>query len=415
MGTLLWQGNGLCESELRGFAGGYYFNNSSPGFPAYGGPRARLEGRLYDLPLLGAGSRLVLEGIVQYDNLRETQGIAAITLRIPFGAGRSATRLSQMERRMMAPIVRDDDIVTYVGNAAAEPARIVETGQLAQNITFIDASADDAAGAPGDVATAVANAGNDSIVVFEDTAGPVSIGQTGTGSTVVMQPGQFVGGQFDVQGVNSGAVATFGSKTTIQGADAGNDVFTIANNSTLTGLNITGGQHGVSGINATSFTISNNTISGAGLNGIFLNGITHGADIRDNQFRDNTSGYGLSAINFASGEIRDNTASNNVGGFNFNTVGGGSIAENTSSGNASMGFTYITVSGGNITGNTASGNTSSGYYFKTVSGGNITGNTASGNAFDGFVPGRGEEGKKSQRGHRAGARTPRQRKRPGTV
>ena len=106
----------------------------------------------------------------------------------------------------MSPIVRDDDIITNVGNAAAEPARIVETGQLAQNITFIDASADDAAGAPGDVATAVANAGNDSIVVFEHTAGPVTIGQAGTGSTVAMQSGQFVGGQFDVQGVNSGAV-----------------------------------------------------------------------------------------------------------------------------------------------------------------------------------------------------------------
>ena len=187
---------------------------------------------------------------------------------------------------------------------------------MAQNITFIDASADDAAGAAGDVNNAVAGAGNDSIVVFEGAEGPISVA-----NTVTLQQGQFVGGRFAVQGVTSGAVATYGSQTTVQGTVGTSDVFTIANNSTLTGLNITGGDDGVFGNNATGFTISNNTISGVGQHGINLDGVTHGADIRNNTLRDNTAGNGLNITNgggtaeFASGSITGNTASGNLNGF----------------------------------------------------------------------------------------------------
>ena len=92
-------------------------------------------------------------------------------------------------------------------------------------------------------------------------------------------------------------------------------MFTIANNSTLTGLNITGGEDGVSGTDATGFTISNNTISGVGQHGINLAGTTHGADIRYNAIRDNTGGDGLHISNFASGEIKNNSASGNADGF----------------------------------------------------------------------------------------------------
>ena len=54
-------GNALgSDTETRMFLGGYAFWGD--GYPTYAGPRGRLEFRLYDLPLLGDGSRLTAGG-----------------------------------------------------------------------------------------------------------------------------------------------------------------------------------------------------------------------------------------------------------------------------------------------------------------------------------------------------------------
>ena len=217
------------DHEIRAFIGGYYFDTDRTGFRSFGGPRARLEGRRYDLPLLGPGSRFTYGVSYQWDEVRDSQWIASVNLRIPFGRARnSGSTLTPTQRRFLSPLRRELAIVTGGGLSAPEQAVITSTGQIATNVTQINA-------ATADVPTAVAG-GSDIVVVTENVD---------TTATVVMNPNQFLGGQFAVHGQNTGAQATFGTRTTINATGA--DAVRIANNTTVTGLNITGDQEGIIG------------------------------------------------------------------------------------------------------------------------------------------------------------------------
>lgn len=121
IGALLSRFNGPnYDAELRGFLGGFWFDNSASGFRKIAGPRVRLELRLFDLPWFGIDSRVVLGGEVQYDDVRGTQTIGTVTLRIPLGPAplHRGRPLSPFERRFVAPIRRDIDVVTNIGPAA---------------------------------------------------------------------------------------------------------------------------------------------------------------------------------------------------------------------------------------------------------------------------------------------------------
>lgn len=378
-GLLLMPLGGAYDGEVRGFVGGYYFDTNAPGFNAFGGPRARLEARFYDLPFLGQGSRLVFGGTFQYDEFRQEQGIGSVNLRIPFGGGSTvASRMSPLERRMLSPIRRDADIITSVGLGAQEAAIIEETGQLATNVTFIDGST-----AANMVDNIVAAAGNDSIVVFEDTQGVVD-----ASDTIVLNPGQFVGGQFDVRGADSGQVISFGAKTTVNGTNAAVDIFQLANNSTISGLNITGvgaagAQNGIFGNGVSGFSISNNMISGAGTNAIDLQGAINGS-VKDNMLTNSFAGDGLNVDNFVTGTIRGNTAENNAINYDFVTITGGTISDNKSISSNGDGFQVATFDGGTFSGNSSTMSGDDGYQFSTVNGGSIVQNSATENDDSGF-------------------------------
>ena len=53
------------DVEVRAYLGGYAFDRGEQGYDSIIGPRARVELRLFDLPKLGNGSRLVLGGQYQ--------------------------------------------------------------------------------------------------------------------------------------------------------------------------------------------------------------------------------------------------------------------------------------------------------------------------------------------------------------
>ena len=93
--------------EARWYLGGYYFENSAQGFPSFGGPRGRLELRMYDLGWFGEQSRLELGVETMYDRLREGQIAATIQVRIPFGARGTRDVLSPMRRRLIDPLRYD--------------------------------------------------------------------------------------------------------------------------------------------------------------------------------------------------------------------------------------------------------------------------------------------------------------------
>ena len=134
------------DAELRGYAGGYYFDNSAPGFKEMAGTRMRVEFRMFDLPILGNGSRVVLGGQYQYDELRGSQGTGMLTVRVPLPGSRGGQRLNRFQRRMVNPIVRDIDIVLNQARGPVEQAKLQQTGQVLNNITIIDA---DTVGAEG--------------------------------------------------------------------------------------------------------------------------------------------------------------------------------------------------------------------------------------------------------------------------
>ncbi len=101
-------------AELRAFAGAYFFEQPDDDFESIIGPRARLELRLYDLPLFSQGSRVTLEARAQWDDTRQLQGQGMLFVRIPFGPN-SGQRLTPIQRRMVDRLVRDVDIVVEEG------------------------------------------------------------------------------------------------------------------------------------------------------------------------------------------------------------------------------------------------------------------------------------------------------------
>ncbi len=368
------------DAELRGYVGGYFFDNSAAGFKEMTGPRARVEFRMFDLPFLGNGSRVVLGGQYQYDEVRGSQGTGMLTVRVPLPGNRDSKRLNRFQRRMVAPIVRDIDIVLNQARGPAEQAKLQLNGQVLRDITIIDADTISAE-------SVFSSAGSDSVVLFDGSAGTID---TSTG--FVFNDGQLAlagGKNISVVGCNTGVVTNFnyGSRPTINGTVNTIDVFTMADNATIIGMNITGGQNGIYGNGISGFTIACNNISGALEDGAHLEGTISG-DITDNTFRLNglaTDNDGLEVENFVGGNITGNTFSNNTFGFySPNEISGGTIMNNIANNNTKDGFYFTNISGGTISNNTAQINGEDGFYFEgLISGGAITYNTAILNV-DGF-------------------------------
>ncbi|MCH9654565.1 MAG: right-handed parallel beta-helix repeat-containing protein [Planctomycetes bacterium] len=369
------------DAELRGYVGGYYFDNSAPGFKEMAGTRLRAEFRMFDLPFLGNGSRVVLAGQYQYDELRGSQGTGMVTIRVPLPGNGDSQRLNRFQRRMVTPIVRDIDIVLNQARGPVEQAKLQQTGQVLNNITIIDANTASAE-------SVFNGAGADSVVLFDGSAGTIN-----TSSGFVFNNGQLAlagGKTVNVIGCDSGAITGFnyGSTPTVNGTVNSIDVFTMANNSTLMGMNITGGQNGVFGNNISGFTMACNTISGALEDGAHLDGDINGTII-DNTFDGNgttTDNDGLQIENFVGGSITGNTFKNNAYGFYVaNEISGGTISKNTAHNNMYDGFYITDMSDGTISNNTSRDNGEDGYYFdNTISGGVFSNNIASNNGNFGF-------------------------------
>lgn len=413
------------DVELRGFAGGYFFDRSTDGFEAIAGPRVRAELRLYDLDLLGEGSRLVLGGAYEYDDVRGSQGSALLQVRVPFGPG-APRRLNRLQRRMLDPVVRDIDIVTNTGRSADEPALLAKTGDAINQVTVFDAT-------ESNLPAAIAGAANGpgDLVVLDPSQGTFL-----PGATVQLQPGQTVGGQFQVIGERTGAIATFGQRPTISDPSGTFDIFELDDNSSLLGLDIVGGTNGVVGNNVTGFSLCDNHFSGAVVNGMLtgngvaLNGLNSGDIINNVATGNENDGFqieafdggtisgnradgntddGFNFIAFLDGEFTNNSASDNDdngmlflflvdGTLSMNSVfrngddgleigefDGGTLSNNRADNNVDDGFDFGDLHGGLVENNTANGNQDDGFDFEFIDGGIVQNNSASGSTEDGFV------------------------------
>lgn len=116
-GLLWYRRDADFHLQVWAAAGMFHFDNGSAGFHAITGPRVRTELRIFDLPTLGLDSRLVLSGQYDYDGMRGGVGTGLVSVRIPIGrhSRKAGTRLTGLNRRMVAPIVRNVGIVTQTG------------------------------------------------------------------------------------------------------------------------------------------------------------------------------------------------------------------------------------------------------------------------------------------------------------
>ena len=354
------------DREVRGYVGGYVFDRGEDQYKSIIGPRVRVEGRMFDLPALGNGSRVVAGAQYQYDDARGSQGIAYAGIRLAFG-GR---KLDRLHRRMMNPVVRDVDIVVNEGGRGqAEIAKIALTGEMPSDVVFIN-------GDTIDPETVFANAGPDSLVIFN--------GEISTDPGFVFNNGQTAiggGGILPVIGCETGLMANFiapGGRPTITGTNIMNDVFTLADMNVVSGLNIEGGGNGLYGPGGGTFLFRDISVTGADDSGAFFDGSVT-ADIIDSQFNGNDNS-GLAVVNNLNGNLINNRFNNNAN--DGAAIGGdinGDLIGNQFNGNQSDGLDDVDNIFGNVVNNQFNGNGSGGLYMTDNLTGNVTGNTFNGN------------------------------------
>jgi hypothetical protein len=297
------------DVDIRAFVGGYYFANSDVDTVA--GPRGRLEVRLYDIDLLGVQSRLTVDGEVQWDSPRGTQGFGGLELRIPLGAvtGTPGSKLSPLDRRMVDRVQRDVDIVTQQFESNARP--VVVDGLTGKTDTIVFAeNGGTGNGTKGDPtsledAPALAAAkGKNAIIVVEGDGGPITL----TGQPLQLADGQaLLGGDSKVvlrDAGDSGIEATLhapGERPTILGTNSAANLIQMysGGQNRVTGLDMAGSfDAAIFGLNMQRAIITDNNIDPPAGNGIFL--LNGGGPVPTSQFayiaRNSVDGAGSAGI-----------------------------------------------------------------------------------------------------------------------
>ena len=261
------------------------FDRGEDGYKSIIGPRMRVEGRMYDLPALGNGSRVVAGAQWQYDDARGSQGILYAGVRLAFGG---TPKLDRFQRRMVNPVVRDVDIITNTGGRGpAEQACLV----FPEHDPMMCAPADHQVGDvvfinedTADPEMVFANAGANSVVIFN--------GQISTATGFFFNDGQVAmggGGILPVIGCETGLEANFrapGRRATISGTSTMDDIFTLADHNVVSGLNLVGGRFGLSGLNGGTFLFRNISVTGAQFDGAYFEDDVF-VDIVNSRFHDN--------------------------------------------------------------------------------------------------------------------------------
>ncbi|MBS0517403.1 MAG: inverse autotransporter beta domain-containing protein [Proteobacteria bacterium] len=269
--------------NLRFYAGGYRFDSWSGLAPVVAGPRLRLEFTDYEVRGLWNGTRVMLGGEWQTDQVRGSQFYGGFRIRIPLQAEARRSHFTLQERRMTDPIVRDVDIVAGTRSVAISPATTeAAVSADGKSITAISSATTAGSGLP----TAVANAGANSLVVLQGTFN--------TTATTTLQTGQ------TVMGAGSLAVTTASGRSvtvSLPGAtiaSTGSIAVKMATNSTLSGMTITNtvtsnilsagvqATGGVTGVTITSNTITAINNGGNTADGVTITGVGTNVRLTDN-------------------------------------------------------------------------------------------------------------------------------------
>ncbi|GGE88819.1 hypothetical protein H1W37_13320 [Stappia taiwanensis] len=367
------------KQKLRTYVGGYVYDRD--GYDTQSGGRVGLEYRINDV--LGfSGSRFTLGAELVLDSEDDLDALATARLRIPlFGETVGATApstLSPLEQRMTEGVRRDKGIRagSKTNTSAASSVAVINpaTGRVYGGVYYAD-SVGGGTGSyadPTSLATAVANAGVDGLVI--------ALGDNGTISTsgVTLQQGQILtgGGETVAVQLSDGTTTNFllsGTNGTIDG-DPGVTTVTLASGATIRDLTIQGGAIAVGGnavadatlqdlslqnttgdgihiTGASNLTLSGLSFSGIGGSAIFLNnhaatlsnitinGAGSGITIANNTGTTTLSTVSISNVTGNALTFTNNTGVINVTDFTANTVGGDGIQV---SGGGSYGFSGTT-------------------------------------------------------------------------
>jgi parallel beta-helix repeat protein len=373
------------DFELRSFTGGYYFGTNADGFPSVIGPRTRLELRSFDLRWLGEGSRLTIGAEYAWDQVRNSQFNGVVRVQVPLNF-RRPRRQTPFRRRMLDRVQRDVDIVTQTGFAPEQVENTVyaDNGEPVGPVSLADANRD--------LQSAVAGAGPGSTVIVDGSRGVIH-----TASPTFLHNGQTVrGAGFQVRGVQSGAVATFGTRPVIVNSNPSADAFVVADDTTIKNLDIQGGRAGISSdptggsLDADSCADLNNVwiignqVSDADI-GFLFKGLS-GSRVGHNQAIGNRD-YGFRFVEFSHDSVAtENLAeANGDNGFYFDTIDNSRVVDNAAIANGKNGLVFGAVANSRIVGNMANGNGYIGIVTNKVHNSRIEGNTANGNVESGFV------------------------------
>lgn len=246
-------------SQLRAYLGAFYFDHQD--IDPLVGPSLRLEWRIEDIVPNWSGSRLTFETEYKWDHERDHQGEIGLRLRLPLADSDSALtsiQLTSQERLMTEALVRDTDIVTIKNSSRStftnvsgssetvEPVEDALTGVSIDNVEIV-ANGDD-------LQAGVTAAGANSLIIA--SGGAAEFGRIELSENQTLLGG---GGTLAVRGQASGVVSGFtapGTRPLINHTPFTEAVVTAANNTHITGVDITGG-----GIGSFSFPVENTGVS----------------------------------------------------------------------------------------------------------------------------------------------------------
>ncbi|HEX3810282.1 MAG TPA: hypothetical protein VHW02_11360 [Rhizomicrobium sp.] len=271
------------NTDVRLFVGGFSFTHHDDfRYRDMSGPMARAEVNIFDLDELGPQSRISLQAEISHDSVRKTSGFVGANLRIALGdsSGGGAQALSDLDRRLVDPVRRRDNVLTATEYNKPEPV-IIYGSHLRSNPTnslyYVDNS--QGAGSYSDPTTlndaATRGRGQNAFIVATDFEGAVTTGgaKLGRGETLVG------GGEtFTVKGVNSGvtfthAFAPGSGRPTLTAGSAKTNAIGLSSNTSVYGLDIAGPfKDAIFGHNVNNVSIGDVSIDGSsgGTNGIVI-------------------------------------------------------------------------------------------------------------------------------------------------
>lgn len=264
------------NAQLKLYAGSYWYEGRNVS-DMFGG-RLRAELTVANVAGLPSGSTLSFGASAAYDNEDKITGGIIARLRIPFGVPAGGT-VDPFDAATQS-VHRNAAIRTEVAaSGALEDAIFAFNGRAAGTVLNVSAASGDAAA----INALLAGAGNGALVLAD--------GALGLDGSLMLGEGQALlggGGTLALRGATSGGRGTFtnaGAAATLTGYDPAQDVVTMASNSMLSSLAITGGLAGIGSTDTSGLTIDRVDVSQTAHDGIRLTRVD-GAVIENSAIHD---------------------------------------------------------------------------------------------------------------------------------